>query len=920
MKRLLLFIIFYGLLQAGFAQQTPWQQQVNYSISVTLNDTQHSLDGFIKIRYENHSPDTLRYIWFHLPPNAFKNDQSELCKQMLQNGDTRLYFSSPEQKGYINQLDFRANDTRVNTIAHPEHLDIVSLILPEPLLPGREVMISTAFHVQLPEFFSATGHRGQSYQIAAWYPQPAVYDKKGWHPMPFLQQGKLYSETGNYEVTITVPGNYVVSANGELHNESEKTWLKSRSDFSWKPKRYRKKIKSGSYKTIREDFPPSSPTTKTLQFSQHNITGFIWNADKRHIVNHDTCMLPSGKIIDLYSFYSPAVQQQWSKSIVYLKNAVRFFSAAVGEYPYSSLSITEQPVPTHNRYSKGLGALQSAFSTVPVTERNITEQVGEIWFNTILASNARMHPWMDEGMEAFFSRKMIRAQNQKSNRSMADSIALEAVVFAKKDQPIGLPAPAFSPANYYLSAQQKTSQWMQLLQSTLGEERFDSSMHAYFHQWKFRHPYPDDFKQTIEQTGGKNMDSIFALLHTNGTLSPATHKKIRLAWLGKANDQYRYIGIAPALGYNSYDKLMAGVVIHNYSLPFTKLRFIAAPLYATGSKQLNGIGRLTYTWYPGHRFDHIEAGLSVARFTEDSFTDDDNRTAYLQYSKLSPQLRLSFRNPDARSRLSRFVQLKTHFIKTHSLQFTWDSVLMKNLYAVRSNSATFFQLRFVTNNDRTLYPYHYALQFELSKDFGKLTYTGNYFFNYAKGGGLDVRWFAGKFFYLGNKTSRKRFDTDPYHLNLSTPKGYEDYTYDNYFAGRNAYNGFLSQQVMMRDGGFKVRTDLLSNKVGKTDNWLAELNLTSSIHPAVPVKLFLDLGTYDEGWQEESGQPKLLYDAGLQLSLCKDIINIYVPIVYSKVYRNYYKSTPGNKFLQRISFSIDIQKINFTKINPLLPF
>ncbi|MCC7526768.1 MAG: M1 family peptidase, partial [Chitinophagaceae bacterium] len=116
MKNLLLVIVFYGVLLTGFAQQDSWQQQADYTISATLNDSQHSLDGFIKIRYQNHSPDTLRYLWFHLPPNAFKNDQTALCKQMLQNGDTRLYFSSPEQKGYINQLDFRANDTRVNTI------------------------------------------------------------------------------------------------------------------------------------------------------------------------------------------------------------------------------------------------------------------------------------------------------------------------------------------------------------------------------------------------------------------------------------------------------------------------------------------------------------------------------------------------------------------------------------------------------------------------------------------------------------------------------------------------------------------------------------------------------------------------------------------------------------------------------------
>ena len=31
---------------------------------------------------------------------------------------------------------------------------------------------------------------------------------------------------------------------------------------------------------------------------------------------------------------------------------------------------------------------------------------------------------------------------------------------------------------------------------------------------------------------------------------------------------------------------------------------------------------------------------------------------------------------------------------------------------------------------------------------------------------------------------------------------------------------FASQQIMMRDGGFKIRTDLLADKIGKTDDWL----------------------------------------------------------------------------------------------------
>ena len=190
---------------------------------------------------------------------------------------------------------------------------------------------------------------------------------------------------------------------------------------------------------------------------------------------------------------------------------------------------------------------------------------------------------------------------------------------------------------------------------------------------------------------------------------------------------------------------------------------------------------------------------------------------------------------------------------------------------------------------------------------------------------MNTRLFAGKFMYLGNKTIYKQFETDRYHLNMTGANGYEDYTYSNYFIGRNEFQGAASQQIMMRDGGFKVRSDLLSNKIGKTDDWLVALNLSTDfpkgINPLqvlpfkIPLKVFFDIGTYSEAWKNNPSTGKFLYDAGLQISLYKNLVNIYFPILYSKVYADYFKSTiPKNKrFLQNISFSIDIQNFRLNK-------
>ena len=126
-------------------QRPYFQQQVDYRIDARLDDSLHQIHATARIRYLNQSPDTLHFIWFHLWPNAYKTERTALGEQLLENGDTRFYFSSAEQKGYINQLDFRVNGMTARTEDHPEHIDIIKLILPEPLPTGNPWRSSPPF-------------------------------------------------------------------------------------------------------------------------------------------------------------------------------------------------------------------------------------------------------------------------------------------------------------------------------------------------------------------------------------------------------------------------------------------------------------------------------------------------------------------------------------------------------------------------------------------------------------------------------------------------------------------------------------------------------------------------------------------------------------------------------------------------------
>jgi hypothetical protein len=964
-----IFLFCSGLLiQQIIFCQPYWQQETNYTIDVRLNDSSHSLDGFLKLEYINHSPDTISFIWFHLWPNAFKNDRTAFSEQLLQNGRTDFYFSDKEQRGYINRLDFRTNNNTLKTEDHRLYIDVIKVYLLKPLPPGNGMEITTPFHVKIPKNFSRGGRTGRSYQITQWYPKPAVYDRKGWHPMPYLEQGEFYSEFGNFDVRITLPESYIVAATGELQNAGEEntgrgvqsTEVDRKQDDTEviKPKvknQGAKKKTTSSKKAVAKSSAKSKSSSpknktpslnsslitqsglpveyKTLQYKQSNVHDFAWFADKKFIVKQDTIELVSGKVINAYSYYTSKDNKGWQNSLQYIKDAIRFRSAAMGEYPYKTVSVVEAKMGFEGGMEYPTITSISGADDAITLEETIEHEIGHNWLYGILATNERDNPWMDEGINSYYDARYNEWKYGKKRPAtdnwiggkMPDNfeqVLVNAYSRHKLDQPISTASHQFDQVNYFLIAYSKTARWMKKLEDSIGRDVLDSCMREYYRAWQFKHPYREDFQKLLQSCTDKDLRQYFMDLDLRGPVHQQS-RKIKPVFLFsfKETDKFNYLNILPAAGYNKYDGFMIGALLYNYNLPSSRFQFVAVPLYATGSKQLNGTGSVSYSWFPDNAFQRIQLGVGGARFSTLTGLDSNNNKIFGGFSKITPTLRVTLANQTARSTLEKWIEWKTFLIGERGFNYirkSADSMYYPTEGTVQNRYLN--QLVFSITDYRALYPYDVQLQLQQGAGFYRANAIANYFYNYAKGGGMHIRFFAAKFGYIGSRTVSKEFETAVYQPKLTGVRGNEDYTYSNYFIGRNESEYFLSQQIMLRDGALKLRTDLFQGLQGRSDNWVSSLNFNTTLPEKLfpvklPLRIFFDIGTYAEAWKKDAATSRFLYVGGLQVSLFKNLLNIYAPLIYSSEFRDNLKTVPGeNKFFQRLSFSFDVHRLNWRRI------
>ena len=458
--------------------QTYWQQEVEYTMAVNMDIDDYTYEGVQELVYTNHSPDSLKKVFYHLYFNAFRPG-SEMAIRQDNAADVNTRFdidldSIPaESQGRLEVFNLKQDGTPVDSESSETILEVT---LNKPLPPGSKTVFTLEFKGKVPQLIRRAGKNsseGVALSMAQWYPKMAEYDYDGWNAAPYLGR-EFHGVWGDFDVTITLDKSYIVAASGYLQNADDIGY--GYSD------RKRPKSKKGNI---------------SWHFVAPNVHDFTWAADPNYI--HDIHPGPNG--VDLHFFYKndEAIINNWKKLQPHTAELMRFYNKNIGPYPYKQYSVVQG----------GDGGMEYAMLTLITGGRNYrslfgvtAHELAHSWFQHILATNEMKHEWMDEGFTSYIStlaEDLIIEENKPF--PLEDSYAGYLYLATS-----GIEMPQSTNANRYnhnmayeSTAYDKGAVFLAQLGYIIGPRALANTLKEYYKKFKFTHPTPNDFRRVAER-------------------------------------------------------------------------------------------------------------------------------------------------------------------------------------------------------------------------------------------------------------------------------------------------------------------------------------------------------------------------------------------------------------------------------------
>ena len=514
-----------------------YQQKVDYSMKIELDDEKKKLYGEQSITYYNNSPDDLEYLWIQLDQNIRKKDAPALEKneskfQLIQQTQTfaSSYIKEPFDGGF--NIEW-VRDINNNPIKYYINQTMMRVDLSKPIMSGQQYKFKIKWWYNINDHVNDEGRSGyeyfpkdnnRAYVIAQFFPRLCVYnDVEGWQNYQFWGNGEFALEFGDYDVNITVPSDHILDATGVLQNPKEVLSKIEYNRYKKAQNSFEKPVIIVSEDEVIEKEKSFSKTKKTWKFKAKNVRDFAFATSRKFIWDMQAVKIGSNKVmaVSLYPKEGNPLWEEYSTKAVV--QSLITYSKFTFDYPYpKAVSVhaknqgMEYPMICWNfgrPDEDGNYSDRTKFGMISV----IIHEIGHNYFPMIVNSDERQWGWMDEGLDTFvqylteqefaesYPEVLGTLEKYPSRRGDPKKI----IPYMSGDQNFISPIMS-NPENIFqlgANAYAKPATALNILRETImGRDLFDHAFKTYSKRWMFKHPTPEDFFRTMEDASAVDLD------------------------------------------------------------------------------------------------------------------------------------------------------------------------------------------------------------------------------------------------------------------------------------------------------------------------------------------------------------------------------------------------------------------------------
>ena len=514
---------------AGAPGHNYFQQQADYKMELVLEDNNQVLRGKETITYTNNSPDQLDYLWLQLDQNIFSKssdtklitvekmeDFAAMDGEELSRIERKLF----DYDGGFNIEEVKA--TNGEDLSFAINKTMLRINLKQPLKPNGSICFNVKWWYNINDRMAVGGRSGYEYfedednyiyTIAQFFPRMCVYDDvSGWQNKQFLGRGEFTLPFGNYDVSLTVPGDHIVAATGTLQNETSVL-----SSTQRKRLQKARKAKTPEFIVTQDEAEKAEKnkvkSLKTWRFKATNVRDFAFASSRKFIWDAQNTSVGNKNVLCM-SFYPKEGNPLWERySTKLVAHTVDSYSKFTVDYPYPvAISVHSKSIGMEYPMICFNGGRPEPDGTY--SERTkygmwgvIIHEVGHNFFPMIINSDERQWTWMDEGLNTFV--QYLTEQEWERGYPSRRGPAYKIADYMRGDKSNISPIMTNSESirQFGNNAYGKPATALNILRETImGRELFDYAFKTYCERWKFKHPTPADFFRTMEDASAVDLD------------------------------------------------------------------------------------------------------------------------------------------------------------------------------------------------------------------------------------------------------------------------------------------------------------------------------------------------------------------------------------------------------------------------------